>query len=455
MELFEKIESFNKPIIKESKYKSSNHRIFEKYSSSIYQKYSFELLETLCKKSNFENKSLILHKSIYFLLKFIYKSKNNVLITNYDIIILVSFYLGIKIVENQKKIPNLTQLKNIYEEKYGRYQNEDIKNAEIIYIKLLEYKINFMTAYDYLYYIFKDNKEFMDLPKNNLENLIKDKSYYFCTRKPISIIEECIKDAENNKSLKFPTIIKRKIVQHSKIFRLDRVHHKDESLSTSISSGYFNYNNKNNDINNERNSPLKNILSKYIDNSAERLTEGNIINNYQYVLTSNNKCQNNNNRYKNNITLNNSHFDGNYNFTYSKKNINNNKYIKNYTKKKDKKNIQRLIYRTSIKEKLLQRNSNPLDKLSLNLNFNYFSNDYNSNNSQKKLFYKPYYKKQESKGCFTSNKKKENNVNFKVYKKRNTNNNNNNNNNKDDEFRCTLKKKMLFDDDGEFDFSVE
>ena len=104
MELFEKIESFNKPIIKESKYKSSNHRIFEKYSSSIYQKYSFELLETLCKKSNFENKSLILHKSIYFLLKFIYKSKNNVLITNYDILILVSFYLGIKIVENQKKI---------------------------------------------------------------------------------------------------------------------------------------------------------------------------------------------------------------------------------------------------------------------------------------------------------------------------------------------------------------
>ena len=435
MELFEKVELFNKPIIKESKYIFSNHKIF--------QKYSFELLETLCKKSNFENKSLILHKSIYFLLKFIYKSRNNVLIANYDIVILVSFYLGIKIVENQTKIPNLTKLKNIYEEKYGRYGNEEIKNAEILYIKLLGYKINFMTAYDYLCYILKDNKDLMNLSKNNLENLIKDNSYYFCTQKPISIVEECIKDAEKYKSLRCPTIIKRKIVQHNKVLRFDRVHHhihhKDESLSTSISSGYLNYNNKNNDFNNERNSPLKNILSKYIENSVERLTEGNF--NNKYILTSNNK-------YQDNITINNSHIDCSYNYTYSKKNINNKK-SKNYTLKKDKKNKKKLMHKTSIKGKILQRNSNAVNKLSLNLNINYYTNDFNSNNSPKQFYLKPYFKKEESKGCFTSNKKKEKELNCNVYKKRITNSN------IDDQFRCSLKKKILFDDTEQIDFMVE
>ena len=67
MEFSENIEFFNKPIIKEKNYIIANHKIFLKYSSSPYQKYSFELIQTLCKKSNFENKPKILHKSIYFL----------------------------------------------------------------------------------------------------------------------------------------------------------------------------------------------------------------------------------------------------------------------------------------------------------------------------------------------------------------------------------------------------
>ena len=72
------LEKFNEPIIKHKNFSISNHKIFKKYSSELYQKYTFELLETLCNKSLFEQKTKILYKSIYFLLKFLYKSRNDI-----------------------------------------------------------------------------------------------------------------------------------------------------------------------------------------------------------------------------------------------------------------------------------------------------------------------------------------------------------------------------------------
>ena len=149
-----KFEKFNEPIIAKKNFSISNHKIFKKYSSELYQKYTFELLETLCNKSNYEHKTKILYKSIYFLLKFLYKSKNEIYVQNYDLIILISFYLGIKTNENQNKIPSLVKLKNIYQEKFGTYSNKEIKESELIYIKIIEYNINFMTVYDFLFYIF-------------------------------------------------------------------------------------------------------------------------------------------------------------------------------------------------------------------------------------------------------------------------------------------------------------
>ena len=92
-------------------------------------------------------------------MKFLYKSKNDIFVENYDLIILTSFYIGIKVVENQKKIPKLIKLKNIYPQKFGDYSNIEIKESELIYLELLDYKINFMTIYDYLIYIFQNNSE--------------------------------------------------------------------------------------------------------------------------------------------------------------------------------------------------------------------------------------------------------------------------------------------------------
>ena len=450
MEFSENIDFFNKPIIKEKNYILINHKIFQKYSSVPYQKYSFELLETLCKKSNFEKKTKILHKSIYFLLKFLYKTRNNILISNYDIIILISFYLGIKTVENQNKIPNITKLKNIYKEKYGQYNNSEIQNGEIIFIKILEYKINFMTAYDYLCYLFQNKKEFIEFPKKNLETIIKEKTVDFCTQNPISIIHECVKNVEKNNPLRCPVVIKKKIVQQDNSFFKDFGINIEESLSTSLSSGNYN-NNLCKDIKTicdnhkeikrikliERNSPIDKIISKYIDLSLEKTCEDNN-HNYNYKsYFSNEKC-------RNNITINNSNLDYDKicdNITYSKKNIKNLKMFKNYPNKKNNINEPRpLIYKTNIKEKVFQRNNIPICKIKLNLTNN--NNAYDNN--QKKIYSKPYFKKEGSKGYFTSNKKKDNESKFKCFGIYNKNNNNG------DELRFSLKKKLLFDEDDGF-----
>ena len=443
MEFSENIEFFNKPIIKEKNYIIANHKIFLKYSSSPYQKYSFELIQTLCKKSNFENKPKILHKSIYFLLKFLYKTRNNILISNYDIIILISFYLGIKTVENQKKIPNITKLKNIYKEKFGEYKNNEIQNAEIIFLKILEYKINFMTSYDYLCYLFQNKKEFMEFPKNNLEFIIKEKTREFCTNNPITIIHECVKQIEKNNLLRCPIVIKKKIVQQKNIFFKDLTKNIDESLSTSISSGYYN-NNHNNDIKTiyhkhkeiERNSPLDKIISKYINISLEKsCVEKNVKNNYKYCFS--------NEKYCNNITINNTNYDYDEicdTKTYNKTNIKNLKNLKKLTKKKDNKNEKKqIIYRTNIKEKIFQRNIIPLSKLKLN-----FTNNNMNDNSQNKVYTKPYFKRDEYKGYFTSNKKKDNELRYNYFRIFNKNNNNG------EALRCSLKKKLFVDEDEDY-----
>ena len=60
MEFELNIEKYNEPIIKKKDFSVSNHKIFKKYSSELYQKYTLEILELLSNKSNFENKTKIL-----------------------------------------------------------------------------------------------------------------------------------------------------------------------------------------------------------------------------------------------------------------------------------------------------------------------------------------------------------------------------------------------------------
>ena len=439
MEFDENIEQFNKPIINEKNYLPSNHKIFIKYSSLPYQKYSFELLETLCNKSSFENKAKILHKSIHFLLEFLFITENNILISNYDLIILVSFYLGIKTCENQNRIPNLQKLKNIYIEKFGRIENTEIKKAEIIFIKILEYKINFMTAYDYLCYFFKNMKEMMNLPKNNLELLIKENTLEYCVQNPITVIEECLAKAEQNKVLRSNNLIKRRTFHtHQKRKNLSyidivinntksgNIKNKEDSPSTSISSGYYNNNhsneannlnfynsNNNSNINLKIKTPLKNVKYSNIGISLIKTNLDNYISNKSIYLNTDNSTQKN--------------------YTYCKKIA-----LKNSINKNEKKIYNRITCFNARDKNLLRTD---VSKFRTRINYsNIFvdsledvNNNYNQNISSH-----VYFKKEQSKGCFTSYKKKEFDIKYSCYSGMTKINN------KDEDLtQCPLKKRLF------------
>ena len=430
------LEKFNKPIIKNKNFPVSNHKIFKKYSSELYQKYTFELLETLCNKSHFEHKTKILYTSIYFILKFLYKTENEIYVPNYDLIILVSFYLGIKTVENQNRIPKLIQLKNIYQEKFGNYSNNEIKLTELIYIKILNFKINFLTVYDYLIYVFNKNKEYILLQQKHLDKMIVQNTFDFCIYTPFELIQKITNNSEITKISRYPKIIEKKIIYNSRenSFGIELGSNIDESLSTSISSGHQN---NNININHNENSTIKykkieldNNMNKYsnpkIEHSFSRSNKKNKLN---FMITSANISKENNDRILDDETNAGS-------FVYNKKNIFN---LKNKTAQKEG-NMEKSenVYFTNIKEKMFRNNNS-----TYNIKFSQTNNEtiYNNSNKNKNIYIKPYIKKEESQKFFTSNKKKEKDIKFITYKKIK------NIKERDDyNFKNNLKKQLFFED---------
>ena len=191
----------NNPII-DSKLLENKHLIFIKYTSDLYYKYTIESLEALCQKSKYENKKLLFHSSLNFLLKILYNCGNVPYLNNYDLLILCSFSLGIKSTENQHRSPSLNKLKNIYPEKYSSYENEEIKIGEIISIKLLNYNINVLTSYECLFYLLNkyNNLYLLDYCINELDNIIFQGPKKYVFKRPIDIAKESIEKAKFNKN---------------------------------------------------------------------------------------------------------------------------------------------------------------------------------------------------------------------------------------------------------------
>ena len=422
------LEKFNEPIIKHKNFSITNHKIFKKYSSELYQKYTFELLETLCNKSLFEQKTKILYKSIYFLLKFLYNSRNDIFIENYDLMILTSFYLGIKTVENQKKIPSLKKLKNIYKEKFGIYSNEEIKIAEIIYLKLLQYEINFMTVYDFLIYVFNKNKEYIFVHKDNLDIILKQNTTDFCLNTPLELIQKITNNPQINRIKKYPIIVGNKVGCKSRENSFG-----DESLSTSIGSGHqnnYNYRNEHNITNYnkfERENTFINYTSRKKDFYFRRPNKKHI---FYYMNSSSNITIDNNDNLDNNNKLRES-------IIYNRKNIINLKNSTTTAKKEIKIEKNHLIYKSIVKEKAFKSSNNS----TYNINFNRSNNEniLMNNSYGKNVYIKPYIKKQETQKYFTSTKKKEiesKYISFKKLKK----------NNDDVDYKDDLKKKLFLED---------
>ena len=287
LEIFDQTEKFlNIPLI-DIKLIENKHLIFVKYTSELYYKYSIELIETLCKKSKSENKKLLFYTTLNFLLKILYNSGNTPCLNNLDLLILCSFYLGIKATERRFRTPSINGLKRIYPEKYHHYQNSDIKLGEIICIKLLDYNINILTSYECLFYLLnkKNNLNLFDQCIQHLDNLVISGDKKFIFKSPIDIAKETIeyvkiKGKEKN-NIKFTDLIKgkegiflknkEKTSYQRKKFRLN-----NESISTNCSSA----NNMSNYINNStystsNNKSKINIKFQDIYCSNERITYSN------------------------------------------------------------------------------------------------------------------------------------------------------------------------------------
>ena len=201
----------DKPLFKE-KISIENHQIFYKYTSHQYYKYIYDLLDSLCKKSPYESKSSIFHMSLYFILKILYKCKNDPYLTNLDLIVLNCFSLGVKSVIKQKDFPSISRIKKIYEEKYNNYKNEEIYEGEIICLKLLNYNINILTAFDCIIYLTKNDLKLKELSLINLDYIMANNLMKFIYKSPFDIAKECIKNIQDKIIVKGPKIIKKKII---------------------------------------------------------------------------------------------------------------------------------------------------------------------------------------------------------------------------------------------------
>ena len=193
IELFEKS---NIPLIP-SKISKYGHKVFIKYTSGYYYKYIYEQLNILCINSKSINKNSLFYKSLKCLLKILYNSHNYEYILDLDLLILSSFYLGLKLNELITKVPKIKKLKEIYLEKYRNYEPQNIKKAEIICIKLLDYNIDILTAYDCLAFLLNDNNYLFDLTLKELDDEIKNNLFNYMQRPPMEIANDCISKAKS------------------------------------------------------------------------------------------------------------------------------------------------------------------------------------------------------------------------------------------------------------------
>ena len=187
-----------------------NHKIYYKYTSQKYYTYIYDILDILCKKCPYENSSSIFHLSLNFILKILYQCGNVPYLSNLDLIVLNCFSLGAKCIIKQTSFPSINRIKKIYEEKYNNYKNEEIFESEIICLKLLNYNINIVTAYEYIIYLTQNDSKLKELSLINLNNLMINNLKQFIYKSSFDVAKECIRSIKEKIIVKEPKIIKKK-----------------------------------------------------------------------------------------------------------------------------------------------------------------------------------------------------------------------------------------------------
>ena len=261
--------SKNEPLFKE-KIPVENHKIFYKYTSQKYYLYIYDLLDVLCKKSPYENNSSIFHISLYFILKILHKCENTPHLSNLDLIIFNCFSLGIKSITKQKYFPLINRIKKIYEEKYYNYKNEEIYKGEIMCLKLLNYNINILTAYENIIFLTQKDIKLRKLSLVQLEFIMKNNLKQFIYKSSFDVAKECIMYIKEKIIIKEPKILKKKIIKCDGIYSspIFRKNSNNDKLSCSVNENQNknNINQFNSNCNNNNDNEVSNLKTKKIIN---------------------------------------------------------------------------------------------------------------------------------------------------------------------------------------------
>ncbi len=202
------ISKFDKPFFPPS-ISTKTHLIFLKYTSPKYRTYIINQYKSLCNKlHNNVNKYEIFYLSLLFNDLILYNCENEPIITNIGLLVFCCFYLSIKFRLNQYEIMSIKSLKKFNPEKFNDYSNEDIQYVETLCLKLLNYKLNYMTSYDFLLlliYNYNPKKKVIDYSMDILNKIISGDIKEYIFKSPLKIAYEAISFAkekikENNYS---------------------------------------------------------------------------------------------------------------------------------------------------------------------------------------------------------------------------------------------------------------
>ena len=326
-----------------------NHKIYYKYTSQKYYSYIYDILDILCKKCPYENSSSIFHLSLNFILNILYQCGNIPYLSNLDLIVLNCFSLGAKCIIKQTSFPSINRIKKIYEEKYNNYKNEEIFESEIICLKLLNYDINILTAYEYITYLTQNDLKLKELCLKNLEYIIKNNIEQYVYRSSFDIALDCVVDVKEKMIFKEPKVIKKKIISSSGFCYSSPIIKKYSSTDKIVSSiNEYNKKNKTNEglkqrtkkINNFNRPKFSFVLTKKINLLDNNIT--NLKNSADRVYHKKN-CSNKANPYSSISLVSESNL-SNYNI--------NNKSKKPLYTKLNKSNINKCIYNNNISNEL-------------------------------------------------------------------------------------------------------
>ena len=265
---------------------SKTHIIFLKYSSPKYRAYIISQYKILCDKlTNEGDQREIFYLSLLYNDIILYNCGNEPIISNLYLLIFCCFYLSIKTRKCQCEALKIHTIKKLNQEKFTNYTSKEIREVEVLCLKLLKYKLDYTTAYDLIsLHILKNNGFDKNILKNNLVKNIIDFSVEFLN----DLIES---DDISDYIFRSPLKLAQEIYNMAKAKMNTEKNYEDKNFKTSL---YKSIKLKNSNIN-DLNTFSDNQIMKY-----EKKTNKNNIEDTPILFNTNTQSTNNSSILKNN-----------------------------------------------------------------------------------------------------------------------------------------------------------